>query len=339
LLSGRFDLSFVLIYLYPLLILALSFNLISSEREQGTLAMALSQPVSLRKLVLGKTGLRAALVLLLSIAFLLMAIALGALPLSGEGAGARLGLWVVVLVAYTAFWFGLAIAVNALGRSSATNALSLATFWLALVVILPALVNLAATTLYPVPSRVEFINAMRTASNAASAEGSRLLAKYYEDHPELAPPEPNPDLNDFALRSIAVQEATERQIQPVLSRFDEPLARQQALVDRYSYLSPAILMQAALNDIAGTGAARYRHFKQQVEQYHQTWQQFFFPKAFQKVVLTASDYERMPRFQFQEEPGAAVAFRVRPVLIGLVVASLAVCWLGMILVRRYPIAG
>jgi ABC-2 type transport system permease protein len=37
LLSGRFDLAFVTIYLYPLVILALSYNLISAEKEDGTL--------------------------------------------------------------------------------------------------------------------------------------------------------------------------------------------------------------------------------------------------------------------------------------------------------------
>lgn len=43
--TGTFDLAFVLIYLGPLLILALSFNLISEEKEGGTLGLLLSQPV------------------------------------------------------------------------------------------------------------------------------------------------------------------------------------------------------------------------------------------------------------------------------------------------------
>ena len=53
LLTGRFDLAFVLIYLYPLLILALTFNLLSSEKEQrypGARAVAAS--------VVGTVGLR-----------------------------------------------------------------------------------------------------------------------------------------------------------------------------------------------------------------------------------------------------------------------------------------
>jgi ABC-2 type transport system permease protein len=42
----------------PLLILALSYNFLSGEREAGTLQMLLSQPISLRSVVSGKIALR-----------------------------------------------------------------------------------------------------------------------------------------------------------------------------------------------------------------------------------------------------------------------------------------
>ena len=44
LMVGRFDLTFVVIYLLPLLVLALSFNVLSEEREQGTLALTCCSP-------------------------------------------------------------------------------------------------------------------------------------------------------------------------------------------------------------------------------------------------------------------------------------------------------
>ena len=62
LMVGRFDLTFVVIYLLPLLVLALSFNVLSEEREQGTLALTLSQPVSARGVVAAKLAFRALLV-------------------------------------------------------------------------------------------------------------------------------------------------------------------------------------------------------------------------------------------------------------------------------------
>ena len=43
---GRFDLAFVTVYLLPLLVLALSYNVLSEEREQGTLARTLAPTLS-----------------------------------------------------------------------------------------------------------------------------------------------------------------------------------------------------------------------------------------------------------------------------------------------------
>ena len=66
LLAGRFDLAFVILYLFPLVILAFSYNLISAEKEAGTLALTLSQPVTLRKVVMAKVTLRALFVVALA---------------------------------------------------------------------------------------------------------------------------------------------------------------------------------------------------------------------------------------------------------------------------------
>jgi ABC-2 type transport system permease protein len=340
LLAGRFDLAFVIIYLYPLLILALSYNLISAEREQGTLAMMMSQPVSLRTFASGKAGLRALVVLALAAGFSLAAFLLNGAGLSAEGAWSRLLLWMAVVGAYGAFWFALAILVNAVGRNSATNAMALAGMWLVLALILPALLSVAVTTIYPVPSRVEMIQATRRASAEATAKGSQLLAKYYEDHPELPKlvDGRQADPNDFYTRSIAVQDETERLIQPVIDHFDRQVTGQQSLLDRFRFLSPAVVAQSALNDIAGTGSARYRHFLGLVDEFHQSWRAHFTPSIVQKALLVADDYDRFPAFTFREEPAGAVARRATVGLIGLLAPSLLIGWLGLRALRRYTVA-
>jgi ABC-2 type transport system permease protein len=336
LLAGRFDLAFAIIYLYPLLILALSYNLLSAEREQGTLALKLAQPVALHTFVTGKVLLRAGVVLVLALGFSLLAFLLGGAPLAGTFW--RLLLWVGVVAAYGAFWFALALIVNAFGKNSATNALALAGLWLVFVVIVPALLNVAVTTAYPVPSRVEMIQATRRASAEATAKGSQLLAKYFEDHPELTAGG-QADPSDFYTRSIAVQNETERLIQPVLDHFDRQVAGQQALVDRFRFLSPAIVTQAALNDLAGTGVARYRHFLSLVAGFHQQWQAHFYPRIVQKAQLQAADYDRFPTFIFSEESSRAVIQRVFIGLLGLLAPVLVLGWYGLHALRRYPLTG
>jgi ABC-2 type transport system permease protein len=210
--------------------------------------------------------------------------------------------------------------------------------WLAFVVVLPALLHVAVTTAYPVPSRVEMIQATRRASAEAMAKGSQLLAKYFEDHPELTAGG-KADPSDFYTRSIAVQAETEHLIEPVLEHFDQQVAGQQSLADRFRFLSPAIVTQAALNDLAGTGIARYRHFLTLVEGFHQQWQAWFYPRIAQKAMLQRADYDRFPAFQFREESTAAVTRRVLIGLLGLLVPSLFIGWCGLRSLRHYPLAG
>jgi ABC-2 type transport system permease protein len=317
LLAGRFDLAFVIVFLLPLAILAVSYNLLAAEKEQGLLPLLLAQPIRLAQLVSGKVLVRAAIVIGVPAAVMLI----GALAAAHGDPNAvlwRLALWLVIIVAYEAFWFALAVLVNLLGRSSAANALVLAGAWLALVLVVPSLVAIGVTALYPMPSRVELIQAVRDASNDTQRRGTALLTKYYGDHPELMP-QSGLDLNDYAIRGFLIQRLIEKSIDPVMTRFDVQLARQQRLVDRLRFLSPAIVVQQALNDVAGTSTARQLHFVTQVKTFHEEWRAWFEPRVFRRIVLTAADHDAVPRFSFQEEPSHAILGRVAWGLAGLLI--------------------
>jgi ABC-2 type transport system permease protein len=335
LLAGRFDLAFVIIFLYPLLILALTYNMLSSEQEQGTLTLALSQPVSLRTLVSGKVALRALVLLALVVTFSAAALLATGADLSAPGAALRLGLWLAAVGAYGAFWFCLAILVSSLARNSTTNATILASAWLVLVVMTPSLFNLLVTAFYPVPSRVEMVQATRAAQDEANKRGSQALARFYEDHPELATGDPAQAMNDFNVVRVAVNDDVERRVRPVVTRYEEQLAKQQRLLDSLRFLSPAILMQGALNDIAGTGSDRHRDYLTQVDAYHQRWRDYFVPKIFAKAQVT--NFDDIPRFAYEEESTGVVAGRVGVALAGLLIPAAVVGALGVRRLRRFAV--
>jgi ABC-2 type transport system permease protein len=339
LLSGRFDLAFVIIYLFPLMILALSYNLISGEKEDGTLAMTLSQPLSLRTLALGKIGFRAAFVLGVGAILSIAGALLSGVDLLSANVLPRFAVWIGVVTAYALFWFGLAIAVNARGYSSSTNAMALSGFWLVFVLLIPSLLNVVVKTAHPVPSRVEMIQAMRRASDEVVAQRSRIMAQFLEDHPELAP-SPSADTNaQFAIRSVAVTEELERRVQPVLDAFDDQVSQQQELADRYRFLSPAVLTQAALYDLAGTGVHRYKHFLHLAGQYHQQWQGHIQPMMMKSVKLAPTQIDELPQWRYREEGTTTVLGRVWPNLAVLAALALVVVVLGVHSVRNYPVAG
>lgn len=330
LLFGRFDLAFVLVYLYPLLILALSYNILSAEREQGTLAITMSQPVRLGTVVFGKLASRG--VILLSLALLVTMVVMQ--TSGGRVLSSEFLLWTGVLLAYSAFWFALAVVVNAAGKSSAANAVMVCVCWVALALIVPSALHMLAGVLYPVPSRVEMIHAMREASKDAAARGSAVLAKYLEDHPDLVPGGEN-NAADAASKALAVQQETERLMAPVLSRFDQQLEGQRTLLDRLRFLSPAILAQGAMNDLAGSGTERFEHFRQQVNAFLTTWRGHFARFVLAKKMLTPSDVATLPRFVFQDESASAPSSRILSALLGILVPTVLLSFLGFTMMRRY----
>ena len=332
LLIGRFDAAFVVIHLAPLLIIALTYALVAGERERGTLALLLAQPLSSRALLLVRLAPRVLLT-----ALLLAALAVGFLLLSpcpllsvSPSSAPRLALWLATAAAYGAFWFALSLAVAARPGGSAKHALTLVALWLGFVVLAPAAINLAVKALAPVPSRLDLVLALRGATDAANADRSKVLAAYYEDHPELAPK--GAASEDFTLLRLATTARVERDLAPVLARYETQLARQQALVGRFALLSPALLAHTALAEAAGTGLARHRDFFRQAVGHHAALRAFFTPRIARKEKFTA--FDEVPAFRHVEESGAAIVARLAPAWLALSLATLVLSAFALRAARR-----
>jgi ABC-2 type transport system permease protein len=324
-----------MLYLYPLLILAVSFDLTAGERERGTLRMVLAQAVPLSSLVAAKATVRAIVVAVPPIVAVAATLAAAGGPID-RGALVRAGLWLIAVIAYGLCWFGVSLIVNARGRTSSANALALAGVWLLLVVVAPTTVNLAASVLAPVPSRVEFAIATRVATRDAVADGSRVLGHFLEDHP-TASNVGRGGMQQYALLQAARDADVERRLRPVLDRYQTALDAQRALVARLRFLSPAMLMQMTLLDIAGVADERHRHFVGQVEAFQHSWQAYFSPRVLAVSALGDDEYARLPAFRYQEEPVARVVTRVWTSLAVLACMGLALSGLGALAYRRYSV--
>jgi ABC-2 type transport system permease protein len=286
--AGRFDLSFVVVYLLPLLILSLTYNLIALEMEEGTLGLLRCQAGSLWRLMLARALLRS---------LLLAAIcAVAALAGAGVVEGARIALFIVILFAYALFWTGLALWVNSREGSSTANAAILALSWVLAVAIIPATVQLAVNALRPVPSRFELLDVVRNQSIDARRDAKKLVADWYAEHPQEVPAGNTGPLYDTATGGTMTHIEQDRRTLPVEAKFEAAVAARQDLVNRLRFLSPAIVTSEALLESAGTSLARFSHYKQQVKGFREKWLAWFHPLIFRKHVLQASDYDRMPEF-------------------------------------------
>ena len=335
---GAFDLGFMLIYLYPLMVIALSFNLLSVERENGTQVLLLSQPVSIQQSVIGKVLLRGGAIIGVGVVTSLIALLVGSPDILGEGQIWRLGLFSLIVALYGLFWFALAVLVNAFGKRSATNALALLAVWIALVLIVPAAVTLAAKSLFPLPSRIEMVQALRRGGDLAEKQSkfdrsyrADLLRKGEEDALEAS-------TADFYKRILPIEERGEQIARPIFDRFNRQRLAQQDLAETFKYASPAAIAQVALSELANHSARNYNDFTNQVEGYHRTWRNYFLPAVMANRLLTRSEMENVPRFQYRPEPNSIIWSRLAADILGLLIISGMVAFAGAAVLRRYPAA-
>lgn len=327
--SGQFDAAFVMLFLYPLLIFAVSFDLTAGERDSGTLRMVLAQPVTLRQVVAGKMLVRVVMLLVPAILIPIAGAALAS-PLGGSF-WLRAGVWAVSITVYAAIWHGVALIVNARGLAAPANALVLAGIWLLFAVVGPATANLLIAVQYPMPSRVEAAVQTRAATQDATVQGSRELGQFLQDHPTSANVG-REGMKQFAVLQAARDQNVADRLLAVEQSFEAQLRRQQRLASRLSLLSPTLIAQNVLLDVAGTSGARFDRFRAATAVFQRLWRAYFEPRVLDAATLTQRDYVAAPSFRFDDEPSAAMISRVTmPAIVMMALAGLF-WWAGF---RRY----
>ena len=321
LLMGRFDLAFVVVFLLPLALLAAGYNALAAEREEGRLALLMTHAVTPRRLAMMRIALRSVCLMIAALVAALATLALLGFDFNARGALESTLAWFAVALAYGALWAAMTLLVAAFARNAATAALTLAGLWLLLVIIAPWMLNLAVNLLHPLPSRAEYILAQRHATDAAEAQRSALLGRYLQDHPEFAPDSTPIEAMHYSAADIASTENIEAQLVPVQARFDTQLAQQQALIDRWQWLSPAVLAQQAFNELAGAGRTRHRAFVVQANAHIDALRAYFNPRVL-KGQFEFSSFEDWPRYTWHEPPPTEAARRLRWALLGLLLPTL-----------------
>lgn len=330
--NGQFDAAFVVLFLYPLLIFAISFDLTATERESGTLRMVLAQPVTLRAVVAGKMIVRAAK-LAVPVTLIPIGIAAFASPVDRDF-GARAVVWIAAVLVYGAVWHGIALVVNARGGSAPANALVLAGIWLLFAVVGPSCVNLLIAVRYPMPSRVEAAVEARAATQDAAVQSSRQLGQFLQDHPTSGSVGRDGMRQFAALQAERDRKVAER-LEAVDASFDAQLRRQQRLASWLSVLSPTMVAQNVLLDAAGTSTFRFEHFRAEVSAFQQRWRSYFEPRVLDAATLTADEYAAAPTFTYDPEPTASMLARVAVPILVMGLAGAVLIWLGFRGYRGY----
>ena len=320
---GHFDLTFVVLYLYPLAVIALTHNLLTTERETGILPLLLSQPVGPRSFFAGSLIVRALFLSAAQFVWSGLALLSSGLDLTSSDVRVRFVLWFIVTGSYVVFWFALSALVAARGRRAASNALVLCTCWLAGVVVLPGVIQFVVNTSHPAPLRSEYIQSLRSTralvTTGLSEQG--LIDEFFETNPRFRRGPEGAELSRRYTAAVARFDRIAREIQPLRQRTVVQQDAQERLFAVLRFTTPGALVEHLLYDVTGTGPARNRRFVAGIEDVRRDRRTFFWQRQIDLATITAEDYDLMPRYQFQEEPISNVIRRVFLPLAAIAMAS------------------
>jgi ABC-2 type transport system permease protein len=272
---GRFDLAFVVLYLWPLVLLAVCISALTADRETRRMEGLRLQGVSATQVLLAQVLGRCALLTLAFVKLVaLAAFVFGAVPLSAAGLLA-IASWVGVVMLYSAFWAGVAALVAALCATRAVAAFVAFAAWVVVAVVIPQLLVAVIATSSPLPSREAYLLAQREAVDKVNADRDNMVQRFYDQHPAWRPQ--TTPLNKVAAPVVrfARAAALERAMAATEAKFDTARANQAAWLGAMQWLSPVTVAQMALSHIAGSDAARHDAFMGEVRLYQVALRDFF----------------------------------------------------------------
>jgi hypothetical protein len=147
--------------------------------------------------------------------------------------------------------------------------------------------------------------------------------RFYQDHPELVQLATLTERQEFRRQLYLLFLANQRAVDAMADEFRDRLADRRTAVQRWSWVSPVLLVQEALTALSGTGLDRYLSFQDQVREFVAAHRDFFAPRIVQWQPVSAADVEAMPNFTFDEPP--SVRWRQALLLCAGCLAVWSVC--------------
>jgi ABC-2 type transport system permease protein len=153
---GEISIAMVLQILLPLFIFFIGFNVIATDRENGTLKVLIAQGLSWKELLMGKIiGITKVAAYIFIPAFL-YTIILNAFINTANGGWSNLLLAFALYGISIFIYSSIAVAISALCKTSKLALVSLIGLWLVLFVVLPRATQALAGSVYAIPSKIAF---------------------------------------------------------------------------------------------------------------------------------------------------------------------------------------
>lgn len=261
--SGTLDFSFVVLFLLPLLLLILLYNIKGQESEQGFLPLVFVQTSSKNWWILARTSFYALLLLLILFGVLVYGAMLTNV-FEADNLFWNVFVWVTI---YLLFWTVIYFFIIKYGKNTVSNTLQMIGVWLLVSFIVPAAIQQWISIEKPTNLMVDFIDAKRDRTDEIYNLSNEIIYQQLLDvYPNLKQTKIGKDASLFrkvkrysirALINLAMKNAT--------AKIEEDNRSKNELISKTYWFNPFTYFQNTFNRLSKTHYDDYQTYRDGIQ--------------------------------------------------------------------------
>jgi len=260
--TGTLDFAFALLFLLPLLLLILLYNIKSAEAEQGFLPLIEVQTASKNSWLPARMAFYFLLVAVVTLVLLVYGAMLTDVFTTAGGA---FGQMLIYSLLYLVFWSLIFFFILKKGKSILGNTLQMVGVWLLFAFVVPASVHQIVSIAKPANLMTDFIE-VRDKQQDLYANDSLFQQKLIDLFPEIVKSPVYQDSTKINLArnqsaSAMVNELKKESIQPIEAESRE----KNKLIQATYWFNPVTFFQNKINSIAQTHYADYQRYRSDIQ--------------------------------------------------------------------------
>ena len=272
--QGRLDFVFLIQMVISLVGLLFASDVISGEKESGTLRAMLSNCLPRDAILLGKIsgGFMALLApFLVALVLGVMLLVPGGFPLFAGDTPGRIAVLAAFAALFILIYFVIGTMVSATSAKARTSLVAILLIWTGFQLVIPKLSDMAAGLIYPVRTDTQVSLEKSLLVNSLETESAKEMGREYDKIFAGAKPgaanDPNtPEMKKWApIRDdlqLALREKKASQLAAIDETFLQQQRRQRSLASALSLISPSSAFSRLAADLCGTGdLARTKYFE------------------------------------------------------------------------------
>jgi len=328
-LDGPFDITFITVWLLPLVVILLGYDVLSRDMEIGSAKILATQNTSLRVIVIRRLCVR--FVTLFSVIALTVLVSfLFAVDKPDITNITGLFIWLLAVGFYLGFWFSLTALINAYIKVAATTGQALLALWAVFTFIVPIFVGLGVQTLNPPIDRFQTILDLRALTNDLNQHRDEVTNSYYAKRGNNGPAAKLGDIDEYSYYFINTMYpqhlAFDERYRPLGNKLELQRIEQAQGLRIGAFFSPGLAIKLLSDDLAGETPERRHWFLQTVDRYQNQWRAAFDKKISSLLPMTIEDYQNKPEYLATNEPFFERWTRVLNILFALIISF---CFSGL----------